>query len=65
MSWRLAVRRRARASRIGRHLETLAGGEDALLFVTPGGNPLRYNQWRKAYFDRAVAGCRAHRRHAA
>ncbi|SCE07773.1 Phage integrase family protein [Streptomyces sp. BpilaLS-43] len=43
------------AARIGRHLETLAGGEDALLFVTPGGKPLRYNQWRKAYFDPAVA----------
>lgn len=43
------------AARIGRHLETLPGGEDALLFVTPGGKPLRYHQWRKAYFDPAVA----------
>jgi integrase len=43
------------AKRLGRHLETLPGGEDALLFVTPGGKPLRYNQWRKAYFDPAVA----------
>jgi integrase len=43
------------AKRLGRHLEALPGGEDALLFVTPGGKPLRYNQWRKAYFDPAVA----------
>ncbi len=43
------------AARIGRHLERLPGGEDALLFVAPGGKPLRYNQWRKAYFDPAVA----------
>lgn len=43
------------AARIGRHLETLPCGEDALLFVTPGGKPLRYNQWRKAYFDPTVA----------
>lgn len=44
-----------RVLRIGRHLETLPGGEDTLLFVTPGGKPLRYNQRRKAYFDPAVA----------
>ncbi|MCZ9347264.1 tyrosine-type recombinase/integrase, partial [Streptomyces sp. TRM76130] len=42
------------AKRLGRHLETLPGGDDALLFTTPGGKPLRYNQWRKAYFDPAV-----------
>lgn len=43
------------AKRLGRHLETLPGGDDALLFTTPGGKPLRYNQWRKAYFDPAVS----------
>ncbi|MFJ2948711.1 tyrosine-type recombinase/integrase [Streptomyces sp. NPDC087226] len=43
------------AKRLGRHLETLPGGEDALLFLTPGGKELRYNQWRKAYFDPAVS----------
>ncbi len=43
------------AKRLGRHLETLSGGDDALLFTTPGGKPLRYNQWRKAYFDPAVS----------
>ncbi|MFG3394580.1 MULTISPECIES: hypothetical protein [Streptomyces] len=30
------------------HLETLPSREDALLFVTPGGKPLRYDQWREA-----------------
>lgn len=45
----------ALAKRLGRHLETLPGGDDALLFTTPGGKPLRYNQWRKAYFDPAVS----------
>ncbi|MBB4894160.1 nucleoside-diphosphate-sugar epimerase [Streptomyces olivoverticillatus] len=45
----------ALAKRLGRHLETLTGGDDALLFTTPGGKPLRYNQWRKAYFDPAVS----------
>lgn len=44
------------AKRLGRHLETLPGGDDTLLFTTPGGQPLRYNQWRKAYFDPAVSG---------
>ncbi|WP_259334437.1 site-specific integrase, partial [Streptomyces anthocyanicus] len=43
------------AGRHRRHLETLPGGDDALLFTTPGGKPLRYNQWRKAYFDPAVS----------
>jgi len=43
------------AKRLGRHLETLHGGDDALLFTTPAGKPLRYNQWRKAYFDPAVS----------
>ncbi len=43
------------AKRLGRHLETLPGGDDALLFTTPGGKPMRYNQWRKAYFDPAVS----------
>ncbi|MFJ6130586.1 tyrosine-type recombinase/integrase [Streptomyces griseoviridis] len=41
--------------RLGRHLTTLPDSDDALLFTTPGGKPLRYNQWRKAYFDPAVA----------
>ncbi|WOX15722.1 tyrosine-type recombinase/integrase [Streptomyces sp. N50] len=27
----------------------------ALLFTTPAGKPLHYNQWRKAYFDPAVS----------
>ncbi|MGW0793856.1 tyrosine-type recombinase/integrase [Streptomyces sp. NPDC002692] len=44
----------ALAKEIGKHLETLPGGDDALLFTTPAGKPLRYNQWRKAYFDPAV-----------
>lgn len=43
------------AKRLGAYLEVLPGGEDALLFTTPAGKPLRYNQWRKAYFDPAVA----------
>lgn len=43
------------ARRLGAYLEVLPGGEDALLFTTPAGKPLRYNQWRKAYFDPAVA----------
>lgn len=41
--------------RLGAYLEELPGGEDALLFTTPAGKPLRYNQWRKAYFDPAVS----------
>lgn len=43
------------AKRLGAYLEQLPGGEDALLFTTPAGKPLRYNQWRKAYFDPAVS----------
>ncbi|MGW6354859.1 tyrosine-type recombinase/integrase [Streptomyces sp. NPDC055092] len=43
------------AKRLGKYLETLPGGGDALLFTTPAGKPLRYNQWRKAYFDPAVS----------
>jgi integrase len=43
------------AKRLGSYLEELPGGSDALLFTTPAGKPLRYNQWRKAYFDPAVA----------
>lgn len=43
------------AKRLGQHLETLPAQDDALLFTTPGGKPLRYNQWRKAYFDPAVS----------
>jgi integrase len=41
--------------RLAAYLETLPPGEDVLLFTTPAGKPLRYNQWRKAYFDPAVA----------
>ncbi|MFB7296415.1 tyrosine-type recombinase/integrase [Streptomyces rubiginosohelvolus] len=43
------------AKKIGKYLDALPGGDEALLFTTPGGKPLRYNQWRKAYFDPAVA----------
>uniref|UniRef100_UPI000A394166 tyrosine-type recombinase/integrase n=1 Tax=Streptomyces glaucescens TaxID=1907 RepID=UPI000A394166 len=43
------------AKRLGSYLEELPGGSDALLFTTPAGKPSRYNQWRKAYFDPAVA----------
>ncbi|MEV7131092.1 tyrosine-type recombinase/integrase [Streptomyces sp. NPDC093260] len=43
------------AKRLGAYLDVLAGGDDALLFTTPAGKPLRYNQWRKAYFDPAVS----------
>ncbi|MGW4765734.1 tyrosine-type recombinase/integrase [Streptomyces pseudogriseolus] len=43
------------AKRLGAYLEELPGGDDALLFTTPAGKPLRYNQWRKAYFDPAVS----------
>lgn len=41
--------------RLAAYLEELPGGEDALLFTTAAGKPLRYNQWRKAYFDPAVS----------
>ncbi|MFD9000710.1 tyrosine-type recombinase/integrase [Streptomyces sp. NPDC059582] len=41
--------------RLAAYLETLPGGDDALLFTTLAGKPMRYNQWRKAYFDPAVA----------
>ncbi|QPP07567.1 tyrosine-type recombinase/integrase [Streptomyces bathyalis] len=40
--------------RIGVYLEALPGGDDTLLFTTSTGLPLRYNQWRKAFFDPAV-----------
>ena len=42
------------AKRLGQYLEDLPGGDDALLFTNSLGRPLRYNQWRKAYFDPAV-----------
>jgi integrase len=42
------------AKRLGAYLEELPTREDALLFTTSAGKPLRYNQWRKAYFDPAV-----------
>ncbi|MGW7349935.1 tyrosine-type recombinase/integrase [Streptomyces sp. NPDC054784] len=41
--------------RLGAYLDTLPGGDETLLFTTPAGKPLRYNQWRKAYFDPAVS----------
>ncbi|MDX3364047.1 site-specific integrase [Streptomyces sp. ME02-6978.2a] len=41
--------------RLGAYLEALPGGDDALLFTTSTGKPLRYNQWRKAHFDPAVS----------
>ncbi|WP_371670386.1 site-specific integrase [Streptomyces sp. NBC_00289] len=44
------------AKRLAKHLETLPDDGDALLFTTLAGKPLRYNQWRKAYFDPAVLG---------
>ncbi|WP_347560414.1 tyrosine-type recombinase/integrase [Streptomyces sp. AcH 505] len=37
------------------YLDTLPGGDDASIFTNLSGRPLRYNQWRKAYFDPAVA----------
>ncbi|GGX11623.1 site-specific integrase [Streptomyces malachitofuscus] len=43
------------ATQLGAYLQELPGGDDALLFTTPAGKPLRYNQWRKAYFDPAVS----------
>lgn len=42
------------AKRLGAHLDTLPGGDDALLFTNSKGNPLRYNEWRKSHFDPAV-----------
>ncbi|SOE12331.1 Site-specific recombinase XerC [Streptomyces sp. 2323.1] len=41
--------------RLSAYLDRLPGGEDTLLFTNRAGNPLRYNQWRKAYFNPAVA----------
>ncbi|MFF8989575.1 tyrosine-type recombinase/integrase [Streptomyces sp. NPDC014983] len=41
--------------RLGAYLEGLPGGDDALLFTTSTGKPLRHNQWRKAHFDPAVS----------
>lgn len=41
--------------RLGVYLDQLPGGADALLFSNTQGRPLRYNQWRKAYFDPAVS----------
>lgn len=43
------------AVRLGRYLDALSGEEDTLLFTNSTGRPLRYNQWRKAHFDKAVA----------
>ncbi|MFI6937407.1 tyrosine-type recombinase/integrase [Streptomyces sp. NPDC050287] len=45
----------ALAKRLGKYIEQLPDGDDALLFTTPAGKPLRYNQWRKVYFDPAVS----------
>ncbi|OII60840.1 site-specific integrase [Streptomyces sp. CC53] len=46
------------AKRLGAYLDGLPGGDDALLFTNRSGRPLRYNQWRKAYFDPAVSAAR-------
>lgn len=43
------------AKRLGAYLDGLPGGDDALLFTNRSGQPLRYNQWRKAHFDPAVS----------
>ncbi|OEJ95501.1 tyrosine-type recombinase/integrase [Streptomyces thermolilacinus] len=43
------------ALRLGAYLDGLPGGDDVLLFTNRSGRPLRYNQWRKAYFDPAVS----------
>ncbi|MEU2052995.1 tyrosine-type recombinase/integrase [Streptomyces bungoensis] len=43
------------AKRLGAYLDQLPGGDDALLFTMAAGKPLRYNQWRKAFFDPAVS----------
>jgi integrase len=40
--------------RVSAHLDTLPDGTDVLLFTNRHGRPLRYNQWRKAYFNPAV-----------
>jgi integrase len=44
----------ALATRLGAYLEGLPEGADRLLFTNGEGNPLRYNQWRKAHFNPAV-----------
>lgn len=44
--------------RARKHLATLPDSPDALLFTNGKGLPLRYNQWRKAYFDPAVSAAR-------
>lgn len=41
--------------RVAAHLDTLPDSPDMLLFTNRHGQPLRYNQWRKAYFDPAVS----------
>ncbi|HEY9266662.1 MAG TPA: site-specific integrase [Mycobacterium sp.] len=41
--------------RLAAYLDELPGGDDVLLFTNGAGRPLRYNQWRKAHFDPAVA----------
>jgi integrase len=41
--------------RARKHLASLPDPPDSLLFTNSHGHPLRYNQWRKAYFDPAVA----------
>ncbi|GAA4657399.1 tyrosine-type recombinase/integrase [Streptomyces chumphonensis] len=40
--------------RLAAHLDRLPGEGDTLLFTNSKGGALRYNQWRKAYFDPAV-----------
>ncbi|MET9671553.1 site-specific integrase [Streptomyces sp. NPDC006482] len=42
------------SKRLAAYLDSLPGGNEALLFTNRSGRPLRYNQWRKAYFDPAI-----------
>lgn len=44
--------------RARKHLASLPDSPDTLLFTNGRGLPLRYNQWRKAYFDPAVSAAR-------
>lgn len=41
--------------RARKHLASLPDAPDTLLFTNGQGKPLRYNQWRKAFFDPAVS----------
>ncbi|MFC4495473.1 tyrosine-type recombinase/integrase [Streptomyces ovatisporus] len=43
------------AERLGTYLTGLPEDSEELLFTNRDGNPLRYNQWRKAHFNPAVS----------